>query len=197
MARRFNRKPLTDEARDARRKADRDRIEQAARALLTSDGWQRWIRLRASNGLSRYSLVIWGRGCRGRVFAGLRRRRHVADSGSAAVGVALLAVGDRELRPEAGVLVAKALVLGAQRFDASAQRRLGRALPRGNLVGPGRRAVAQPLDLGAQRGEYRSRWVALGDRRRRLPSQRSSPASSRASCTEPEWVVDGGSRHTG
>jgi hypothetical protein len=56
MARRFNRKPLTDEERDARRKADRDRIEQAARALLTTDGWQRWIKVRASNGLSRYSL---------------------------------------------------------------------------------------------------------------------------------------------
>jgi hypothetical protein len=55
MARRFNRKPLTDEERDARRKADRDRIEQAARALLTTDGWQRWIKVRASNGLSRYS----------------------------------------------------------------------------------------------------------------------------------------------
>jgi hypothetical protein len=56
MARRFNRKALTDEERDARRKADRDRIEQAARALLTTDGWQRWIMVRASNGLSRYSL---------------------------------------------------------------------------------------------------------------------------------------------
>ena len=31
MARRFNHKPLTDQERDARRKADRDRIEQAAR----------------------------------------------------------------------------------------------------------------------------------------------------------------------
>jgi hypothetical protein len=56
MARRCNHKPLTDEERDARRQADRDRIEQAARALLTSDGWQRWIKVRASNGLSRYSL---------------------------------------------------------------------------------------------------------------------------------------------
>ena len=56
MARRFTRKPLTEEERDARRKADRDRIEQAAHALLTTDGWQRWIRVRASNGLSRYSL---------------------------------------------------------------------------------------------------------------------------------------------
>src|SRR5215211_6937889 len=56
MARRFTRKPLTDEQRDARRQADRDRIDQAARALLTSEGWQRWIRVRATNGLSRYSL---------------------------------------------------------------------------------------------------------------------------------------------
>jgi hypothetical protein len=56
MARRSNRNPLTDEERDARRKADRDRIEQAARALLSTDGWQRWINVRASNGLSRYSL---------------------------------------------------------------------------------------------------------------------------------------------
>jgi hypothetical protein len=56
MARLFNRKPLSDEQREARRKADRDRIEQAARALLTTDGWQRWIKVRASNGLSRYSV---------------------------------------------------------------------------------------------------------------------------------------------
>jgi hypothetical protein len=56
MARRLNRKPLTAEERAARRQADRDRIEQAARALLTTDGWQRWIKVRASNGLSRYSL---------------------------------------------------------------------------------------------------------------------------------------------
>ena len=56
MARRFNRRPLTTQERDARRQADRERIEQAARALLTSEGWQRWIKVRASNGLSRYSL---------------------------------------------------------------------------------------------------------------------------------------------
>ena len=56
MARRLNRNPLSDAERDARRKADRDRIEQAARALLTTDGWQRWIKVRASNGLARYSV---------------------------------------------------------------------------------------------------------------------------------------------
>lgn len=56
MASRYTRKPLTDAERDARRKADRERIEQAARELLTTDGWHRWIKVRASNGLSGYSL---------------------------------------------------------------------------------------------------------------------------------------------
>jgi hypothetical protein len=56
MSRRFNPRSLTDAERAARGRADRERIEQAARALLTSEGWQRWIRVRATNGLSRYSL---------------------------------------------------------------------------------------------------------------------------------------------
>ena len=56
MPQRRNRRPLTEAERDARRHADRERVEQAARELLTTDGWQRWIRVRASNGLSRYSL---------------------------------------------------------------------------------------------------------------------------------------------
>jgi len=55
MSRRFNRRQLSEAERDARRHADRDRIEQAARALLASEGWQRWIRVRATTGLSRYS----------------------------------------------------------------------------------------------------------------------------------------------
>src|SRR3954463_44182 len=56
MSRRYNARPLTETERSTRRQADRDRIEQAARALLTSDGWQRWVKVRATNGLSRYSL---------------------------------------------------------------------------------------------------------------------------------------------
>lgn len=56
MSRHFNRRPLTEAERDTRRQADRERIEQAARELLTSDGWQRWIKVRSTNGLSRYSL---------------------------------------------------------------------------------------------------------------------------------------------
>jgi hypothetical protein len=46
---------LTDAERAERRQADRDRLEQAARALLTSEGWQRWVRVRSTNGLARYS----------------------------------------------------------------------------------------------------------------------------------------------
>lgn len=47
---------LTDAEHDARRHADRERLEQAAHTLLSSEGWQRWIRVRATNGLARYSL---------------------------------------------------------------------------------------------------------------------------------------------
>ena len=61
MPRRLNRRPLSEAERDTCRRADRERVEQAARALLTTDGWQRWIRVRATNGLSRCSIVISGR----------------------------------------------------------------------------------------------------------------------------------------
>jgi N-terminal domain of anti-restriction factor ArdC len=46
---------LTDAERADRRQADRERLEDAARALLSSDGWQRWVRVRSTNGLARYS----------------------------------------------------------------------------------------------------------------------------------------------
>jgi hypothetical protein len=77
MSRRFNRRPLTEAERAARRQADRDRIEQAARALLTSEGWQRWIKVRASNGLSRYSVLISGRSRHHGSTKRRRRQRHV------------------------------------------------------------------------------------------------------------------------
>ena len=50
------RRRLSDAEKDARRRADRERLEHAARELLSSDGWKRWIRVRATNGLARYSL---------------------------------------------------------------------------------------------------------------------------------------------
>lgn len=49
------RRQLTDAERTERRQRDRQRLERAARALLSSEGWQRWVHVRATNGLSRYS----------------------------------------------------------------------------------------------------------------------------------------------
>lgn len=46
----------TTTATEDRRAADRERVEQAAAALLTSHGWQQWVRIRSRNGLARYSL---------------------------------------------------------------------------------------------------------------------------------------------
>jgi len=46
---------LTDPERAERRQADRERLERAARELLSSDGWQRWVKVRSTNGLARYS----------------------------------------------------------------------------------------------------------------------------------------------
>jgi hypothetical protein len=46
---------LIDAERAERRRADRDRLEQAARALLSSEGWRRWVKVRSTNGLARYS----------------------------------------------------------------------------------------------------------------------------------------------
>lgn len=40
---------------EERRAADRERIEHAARALLSSEGWQHWVQVRSRNGLARYS----------------------------------------------------------------------------------------------------------------------------------------------
>lgn len=50
------RRQLTDDERAQRRAHDRERLEQAARDLLSSEGWRRWVRVRARNGLARYSL---------------------------------------------------------------------------------------------------------------------------------------------
>ena len=47
---------MTDAEREQRRAQDRERLKQAAEQLLSSEGWQRWVRVRATNGLSRYSL---------------------------------------------------------------------------------------------------------------------------------------------
>jgi hypothetical protein len=47
---------LSDSEREERRERDRERLKQAAEPLLTSEGWQRWVRVRAQGGLARLSL---------------------------------------------------------------------------------------------------------------------------------------------
>jgi hypothetical protein len=55
---------LTGEEREQRRVRDRERLKIAAERLLTSEGWQRWVRVRSRNGLARYSLNTCRRPCR-------------------------------------------------------------------------------------------------------------------------------------
>ena len=38
---------LTETEREQRRAQDRERLKSAAEQLLTSEGWQRWLRVRA------------------------------------------------------------------------------------------------------------------------------------------------------
>jgi hypothetical protein len=51
-----SRRRLSDEERDERRRADRERLQDSAQQLLSSEGWQRWIRVRSQAGLARLSL---------------------------------------------------------------------------------------------------------------------------------------------
>ena len=50
------RRRLSDQEREERRAEDRERLKEAAEQLLTSEGWQRWVRVRARGGLARLSL---------------------------------------------------------------------------------------------------------------------------------------------
>ena len=47
---------FNDEDREERRAQDRERLEDAAEQLLSSEGWQRWVRVRARGGLARLSV---------------------------------------------------------------------------------------------------------------------------------------------
>jgi hypothetical protein len=47
---------LSEAERAKRRRRDRERLQQAAEQLLTSEGWQRWVRVRSQAGLARLSL---------------------------------------------------------------------------------------------------------------------------------------------
>jgi len=45
----------SDAQRQERRREQREQLERACRQLLTSDGWRRWVKVRSTNGLARYS----------------------------------------------------------------------------------------------------------------------------------------------
>ena len=47
---------LSEAERAERRRADRERLARAAEQLLSSEGWQRWVRVRSQAGLARLSL---------------------------------------------------------------------------------------------------------------------------------------------
>ena len=51
-----SRRRLSESERDERRRADRERLQRAAEQLLSSEGWERWVRVRSRNGLARYSV---------------------------------------------------------------------------------------------------------------------------------------------
>jgi hypothetical protein len=46
---------MTAEEAAASRKRRARHLEDAVRALLSSEGWARWVRVRSRNGLARYS----------------------------------------------------------------------------------------------------------------------------------------------
>jgi hypothetical protein len=47
---------LSEAEREQRRARDRERLKLAAEQLLSSDGWERWVRVRSRHGLARYSI---------------------------------------------------------------------------------------------------------------------------------------------
>jgi hypothetical protein len=55
MARKSPRR-LNEQERAKRRRQDRERLQTAAEQLLTSEGWQRWVRVRSQAGLARLSI---------------------------------------------------------------------------------------------------------------------------------------------
>jgi hypothetical protein len=51
-----SRSRLSETERAERRRQDRERLQRAAEQLLTSEGWQRWVRVRSQAGLARLSV---------------------------------------------------------------------------------------------------------------------------------------------
>jgi hypothetical protein len=72
-----SKRPLSEAERAERRQRDRERLQAAAEQLLTSEGWQRWVRARAV--FHSYTLLISGRLCHRQRCQPDRRRGHVGD----------------------------------------------------------------------------------------------------------------------
>ena len=70
---------LTEAERAERRARDRDRLQHATEALLSIDGWQRWVKARTT--FHSYSLVISGPSVRDAAGVGDQRCRHVGVRG--------------------------------------------------------------------------------------------------------------------
>jgi hypothetical protein len=70
---------LSEQQRAERRRQDRERLQQAARELLGSEGWARWVKTRAM--FRSYSAVILRAAVIDRVEWARGRRRHVIDAG--------------------------------------------------------------------------------------------------------------------
>jgi N-terminal domain of anti-restriction factor ArdC len=47
MSTTYRRRRLSESEREQRRNAERERVKKAAEQLLTSEGWQRWVRARS------------------------------------------------------------------------------------------------------------------------------------------------------
>ena len=47
MSTTYRRRRLSEAEREQRRNAERERVKEAAEQLLTSEGWQRWVRARS------------------------------------------------------------------------------------------------------------------------------------------------------
>ncbi len=65
-------RPLSDSEREERRRSQRKQLEDALAALLSSEGWRRWLRTRAA--LHTYSAIILSGGCRCWSCVGFARR---------------------------------------------------------------------------------------------------------------------------
>lgn len=150
---------LSEAEREERRRADRERLEEAARELQSSGGWQRWVALRRHNGLARYSfgnqlliaLEAWRRGFEPRYVAGYRWwGEHGYQVRGGERGLRILAPLRRKLEDEQGedavVVVGFRAVSVFDRSQVDAGPRAERLAPESQSIeGDSHAAHIEPL----------------------------------------------------